>query len=278
MKISLNTYKISAPWEAKVLLNRRLTQDSSPNDTRHVVLDIEGSALEYVPGQSVGVIPPGVDAKGKPHAVRLYSIASQTGGEEGFSKALALCVKRALFEDPATGAVKQGVASNYICDLKAGDSVRLTGPAGNRFILPETLEERHFVFIATGTGIAPFRGMIKDLVRRNFSGQIWIFFGVPYRTDLLYEAEFKDYTPRPQFHFVAAVSREEKNPDGTKVYVQHRLLEHKNVLAPLVSSPNTLVYVCGLKGMEKGLDEAFRTMVSPKVFLEVKKRILTEVY
>ncbi len=277
-KIPLNIYKVSSPLTAKVIENTRLTGAESPNDTHHVVIDLSQSQLEYLEGQSVGVIPPGKDENGKPYSVRLYSIASSRRGEKKYPKNVSLCLKRVIYYDPSTDHEKRGVASNYICDLKPGDTIQLTGPVGNRFLLPENFQDYQYVFIATGTGISPYRGMLTYLFENGFKGQVWLIFGVPYRSDLLYENEFSSLLKYPNFHFVTAISREEKNKDGSKIYVQHRLLENKEILGPLMIQSHTRAYICGLKGMEKGIQESFQAMLTQDQYNEAKKRIFVEVY
>jgi ferredoxin--NADP+ reductase len=183
-----------------------------------------------------------------------------------------------IYQDSLTGEVRHGVASNYVCDLKVGDQVKLTGPAGNRFLLPEQFLDCHYVFIATGTGIAPFRGMLYQLFHHQFRGEAWLIFGVQYRGDILYEKEFRQHETQANFHFVTAISREETNSDGSKVYVQHRLLEYQNQLVPLMKQSNTQIYICGIAGMEKGIDQVFRTIFSTEIYGQVKKRVLVEVY
>ena len=81
--IPSNIYKPNAPLEARVLEHFRLTAPDSPNEVTHIVLDIAGSDLHYLEGQSIGVLPPGEDAAGKPHKLRLYSIASPSYGDDG---------------------------------------------------------------------------------------------------------------------------------------------------------------------------------------------------
>lgn len=277
-KIPLNIYKVSEPFVGKVIKNVKLTRDTSPNDTRHVIIDLKEGRYEYLEGQSAGILPPGVNAKGNPHTIRLYSVASPRGGEEGYPRSLSLCVKRLVFIDPVSGDEKRGIASNYICDLNPGDLVKITGPAGNRFLLPDNFLDYHYIFFATGTGIAPYRGMLYRLFQNKFQGEAWLIFGVQYQSDILYDSEFSGYASHLNFHFVTAISREQKNSDGSKLYVQHRLLEHQKELLPLMTKPNTLIYICGIAGMEKGIHQTFQAILSPSAYEEVKKRILVEVY
>ncbi|MFG0275858.1 MAG: hypothetical protein ACF8QF_12470, partial [Phycisphaerales bacterium] len=133
---------------------------------RHIEIDVSRTPLagNFRAGQSFGVIPPGEDGRGRPHSVRLYSIASPSRGEDGEGKVLSTTVKRTIDEHWDTHELFLGVASNYLCNLHEGDEVRVTGPNGKRFLLPEKPGEHDYLFIATGTGIAPFRGMVAELL------------------------------------------------------------------------------------------------------------------
>ncbi len=255
-EIPFNLYKPAAPLSVKVIENTKLTAPDSPNDVRHVVFDFSGSDYRYLDGQSAGIVPPGTDEAGKPHKIRLYSIASPAFGENGQAATLTLCVKRVVYQDPETGEERRGVCSNYICDLKPGDSVNITGPAGKDFLLPE-VANANMIMIATGTGIAPFRAFLKTRyeMRANESGQSWLFFGAQYRTDFLYASELEGYQQSPNYHLVTAFSREEKTSDGRKMYVQDRLYEHRDAIFKLLQDPKTYLYICGLRGMEKGILE-----------------------
>merc|ERR1712028_176701 len=96
-------------------------------------------------GQSWGVIPPGNREKdGKPHSVRLYSIASSRYGDDMSGKTTTLCVRRATFWCPelkADDPAKKGVCSNYLCDAKPNDEIKLTGPSGKVMLMPEDLRQ-----------------------------------------------------------------------------------------------------------------------------------------
>ena len=262
-----NLYRQDSPLAATVLDNVRLTHPDSPNDVRHIVLDTSDGELPFREGQSVGVIPPGTDERGKPHKLRLYSIASSRAGEDGQGRRLALCVKRVVAH--TENGVFLGVASNYLCDLKPGDRVHLTGPVGKAFLLPDD-PEAHVVALATGTGIAPFRGFWRHLFLENpgFRGRMTLFFGVQTHRDLLYADEIEDVARRfPRFAAYFALSREQQTPDGRRMYVQHRLAEHPEVLAAFFESERVYVYICGLKGMEDGIEEVFRNFATRELGL-----------
>ena len=205
-------------------------------------------------GQSIGILAPGVDEKGKAHSLRLYSVASPTGGEDGNGKIYATTVKRVIDENWDTQELFTGVASNYFCSLKPGDTVKMTGPSGKRYLLPENPENFNYIFFATGTGIAPFRGMIMDLVKAGSKNEMVMVFGCPYRTDLLYADYFNKLdADLPNFHYLKMISREEPRSDGSKPYVQSALTYNEDLLGPILRKDNTLIYICGLKGMEEGI-------------------------
>lgn len=254
------------PVVGRVVSSESCLKGKSASFVRHVAIDVSGTPLAgaFQAGQSFGVIPPGVDRFGKPHKVRLYSIASPGCGEDGQGNVLATTVKRTIDErrpqtpkdDPNDHSLFLGVCSNYLCDLRVGDEVKVSGPNGKRFLLPANREEHDYVFVATGTGIAPFRGMLMELLmgasptRRS----IHLLMGTPYATDLLYDDLFRRLAEKhSNFEYHVAVSRE-RRPDGRKgLYVDHLIDEQMAAFAPLLKSPRTLIYVCGLAGMQVGL-------------------------
>lgn len=262
--IPINLFRISNPMLGDVVENRRLTAETrgNLNDVRHLVFRYKDN-LPYLPGQSIGILPPGLNAKnGKAHQPRLYSIASATGGDHRDHQTVSLCVVRHFWENPETGEKGiPGVASNYLCDLKPGDRVKITGPTGKHFLLPEEFKNKSLVFVATGTGIAPYRGMLRDMFDAGYAGKVWLVFGVQHGDCTLYDDEFENWARRhSNFTYIKAVSREEKNPipqevptRNDRMYVQVRLFERRRQLKELLSEPDSVVYMCGLKGMEAGI-------------------------
>lgn len=108
----------------------------------------------------------------------------------------------------------KGVCSNYLCDLKPGDTVTMTGPAGKKFLLPQTDFSGDIFFFATGTGISPFFGMAEELLVQkliSFQGNVWLVYGAPYSDEIVLRDYFEDMAKNhPNFHFITAISREEK--------------------------------------------------------------------
>ncbi len=253
--VSLSAYRVSRPGMARVLVNERLTPPGH-DDVRHIVLDLHGLDLDYLEGQSLGILAPGTDAQGRAHKLRLYSIASTRRGEDGQGRTASLCVKRLVYHDPATGALQRGVTSNYLCDLEPGEAVAVTGPAGKTFLLPED-PASNLILVATGTGIAPFRAFLRRIYLERPEWTIPVvnlFFGVRTAAECLYREELEAFLDYPGFHFTTAFSREQSTNDGQRMYVQHRMAEQIGALWDLLQRDDTYLYICGLRGMEKGID------------------------
>lgn len=244
------------PAEGVVVSNERCTQRKSAHFVRHIAIDVGGTPLErsFVPGQSFGVLPPGVDEHGRPHKLRLYSVASPSRGEDGQGRIIATTVKRTIDEHYETGKLFLGVASNYLCDLKVGDRVRLTGPSGKRFVLPQRPAEHDYIFFATGTGIAPFRAMLMELLETRVPSRIVLVMGSAYATDLLYHGDLlRMQAENKTFTYLTAISRERQEDGHDPMYVQDRIATHRDLLLPMLESERTLLYICGLAGMELGI-------------------------
>lgn len=255
-EVKMNIYSPRNPVEVPVVENRIVTRESSPNIIRHVSFDISDTDLQgnIQLGQSFGILPPGKNENGRAYKLRLYSLASPYRGEHGENCVISTTVKRIIEEWEDEGRMYLGVCSNYLCNLKAGDTVKMTGPAGRRFLLPENRGDFNYVFFATGTGIAPYRGMVFDLLKEGIESDIYLIFGIPYRTDILYEEYFRSLEEtHPNFHFIVYVSREDRRADGSKKYVQYAIDDHQEELIPLLEKDNTLVYICGLQGMQAGI-------------------------
>ena len=142
MDVTTGTHKDKAPLIGSIRSVARAIGPNAPGEISHIVIETPGGpgALPYVEGQSVGVQPPGLKAKGKPHNTRLYSIASTRYGDDGKGDTVSLCVRRAVYWDAELGRedpAKKGVCSNWLCDAAPGTPVKLTGPTGKILLLPD---------------------------------------------------------------------------------------------------------------------------------------------
>ena len=236
---------------ATVAGNVRVTEVGREYDTHHIVLDFGSLPFPVLEGQSIGVIPPGSDARGKPHHARQYSVASPRNGERPGYNNLSLTIKRVL--EDYDGKPVKGVASNYMCDLERGASVDIIGPFGNSFLMPNHPKSK-LVLICTGTGSAPMRAMTEWRRRLRQSGKfeggkLMLFFGARSQQDLPYFGPLQKL-PHDFIDINFAYSR---TPDQPKRYVQDVMRERAADLARLIDDPNTYFYVCGLRAMEEGV-------------------------
>lgn len=180
---------------------------------------VEPPSLDFQAGQFVILNVP----KDGKIVKRAYSIASPPY-EKG---ALEFCIQH----------VEGGAASTYLWQLKEGDPVSLTGPHG-KFLLKEPLDYEP-VFLGLGTGVAPFRAMIKHLLHLNVAHDIWLLFGCRYEHTLLYESEFRSLTNlRHNFHYIPTVSRP-KEWRGEAGHVQQTFQKY------VTDYTKKEIYVCG---------------------------------
>ena len=272
--IPVNLYKPNAPFLGKVISNEPLVEEGGSGIVQHIMFDLSGGNLHYVEGQSIGIIPAGVDGAGKPHKLRLYSIASTRHGDRLDDQTVSLCVRQLEYQNPETKETVYGVCSTYLCHIQPDTEVKITGPVGKEMLLPDD-PEATIIMLATGTGIAPFRAylwrMFKEAERRanpdyQFKGLAWLIFGVPYTPNILYKQELEEIQAQypDNFRLTYAISREQQNAEGGRMYIQHRVAEHAAELWDLMQKPNTHTYMCGLKGMEDGIDEALSAAAAGK--------------
>jgi benzoyl-CoA 2,3-dioxygenase component A len=251
----VNLYKLSSPVHATVAGNLRLTEKGASADIRHIVLDFGAATFPVLEGQTIGILPPGTDANGKPHYIRLYSVASPRDGERPDHNNVALTVKR-VTEDHE-GKPVLGVGSNYLCDLKVGESVSVVGPYGSSFLMPNH-PGSSLLMICTGTGSAPMRAMTERRRRRmalREGGELMLFFGARAPGELPYFGPLQKL-PKEFIDINLAFSR---IPGQPKRYVQDLIRERGDKVARMLQDENCFVYICGLKGMESGVTEAFRS-------------------
>ena len=294
--VPVNTYKNKAPFTGKIVSTKRIVGPKATGETCHIIIDHKGK-FPYWEGQSWGVIPPGTREKdGKPHSVRLYSIASSRYGDDMTGKPGSLCVRRATYwcpelkaEDPA----KKGICSNFLCDTQPGDEVQMTGPAGKVMLMPEEDPTTDYIMVATGTGIAPYRGFIRRLfvektpAAEAYKGQAWLFLGVANSDALLYDDEWqavKEEYP-DNFRLDYALSREQTNKKGGKMYIQDKVEEYSDEIFEKLEN-GAHIYFCGLKGMMPGIQDMLKGVAEKKGLeyeewlkgLKAKKQWHVEVY
>jgi benzoyl-CoA 2,3-dioxygenase component A len=246
-----NLYGPKSPTTATVVGNFKVNEAGTTNETHHIVIDFGNMPFPVLEGQSVAIVPPGVDASGKPHHARQYSIASPRNGERAGYNNVSLTVKRVI--EDHEGKPVQGVCSNYLCDVKVGDAIQVIGPFGSSFLMPNH-HKSNIVMICTGTGSAPMRGMTEWRRRLRQTGKfeggkLMLFFGARTQEELPYFGPLQKL-PKDFIDINFAFSR---TPGQPKRYVQDAMRERAADLVALLKDPNTYFYVCGLKSMEEGV-------------------------
>jgi ferredoxin-NADP reductase len=123
--------------------------------------------------------------------------------------------------------------------LEPGSLVDVEGPLG-RFTFPDAPDERRFLFIAGGTGIAPLRAMLRHAIGRR-DWQIALFYSARTPEEFAYETELRQLARAGRIEFRQTVTRE-VGPGGWSG-TRGRIGEAD--LGPLVHDPATLCFVCG---------------------------------
>jgi len=263
-EVPMNTFNIKNTFEGEIVSVERIVGENATGETCHIIIKTNGD-IPFVEGQSYGVIPPGtkVNSRGKEvaHGVRLYSIASSRYGDNFDGNTASLCVRRATYWCPELGREdpeKKGICSNFLCDAKEGQKITMTGPTGKVMLLPEEDPNAVHIMVATGTGIAPYRGYLRRMFLEDtpfkFSGLAWLFMGVANSDAKLYDDEFQEILDNypDQFRLDYALSREQKNKDGGKMYIQDKVEEYADQVFDLLEN-GAHMYFCGLKGMMPGI-------------------------
>jgi ferredoxin--NADP+ reductase len=256
----LTDYDTGTRFRATVVSSERITPESAEAEVRELVLEVDRAGFEFQLGQSVGVIAPGAAEFGHEHHFRLYSVADLLERSEAGRPRIKICVRRCSYVDDYSGEVYPGVASNYLCDLRPGDTLTITGPVGIPFEVPEE-RDANLILIGSGTGIAPFRGLVKHLYRdvSDWRGRVWLFYGARSGLEMLYmndeRDDFAQYYDHETFEAFRALSARPSWSDA--IAWDDAIQERAAELWELLGRPNTYVYVAGLEKMLEELDVVF---------------------
>jgi ferredoxin--NADP+ reductase len=200
---------------------------------------------------------------GQQHQFRLYSVADLPDRGDSGNPRIKICVRRCSYIDEYSGEKYKGIASNYLCDLRPGDTVSLAGPFGLAFEVPEE-RDANLILIGSGTGIAPFRAFVKHIYANvpDWSGRIWLFYGARSGLELLYMNDEKDdftqYYDEETFQAFQALSPRPAWADD--VAWDGAMAERGDELWSMLSDAKTYVYVAGLQKMRDNLDAALATV------------------
>jgi CDP-4-dehydro-6-deoxyglucose reductase len=197
------------------------SREIGPN-TRHFVFESSDWSAAFVPGQFLSITAP----VGDDEITRAYSIVSPPDGNR-----FALCAN----------LVQDGHLSPFLFALHPGDPIQFKGPYG-AFILRRPVSDS--IFVATGTGIAPFRSMLLSHLKVYPDNRFTLIFGVRHEQGLLYHDELTALAAsHPNFHYHPTLTRPSEDWTGRAGRVQGLTLE------ALGDRRDVDVYICGLREM-----------------------------
>jgi len=263
-------------YPATLVRSERITPADASEDVRHLVFRRDDLAFSCRPGQCVRVLAPG--QYGNQYHPRLYLVADNDVERDGGIE-FALCVKRHSYIDDFNGERYQGIASNYLCDLQPGAVVQFAGPFGYPFELPSN-RQADLLMIGMGTGIAPFRSMIRTLYEKfgSWDGQVRLFYGAKSGLEMLYmndaNKDLAQYVYQPTFKAFQAVSP--RPQFDAPVELDKMLAQNAAEVWALVQKPTTHVYLAGVKEMLGRVENQLAAMAgSAAAWAQVKEAMQT---
>lgn len=260
----LQDFETGERYTAHVLSSDRITPEASAEEVREIVLEVDREHFSYQPGQTIGVIVSGDHAMGHKHHFRLYTVADIPPKTNGGKPQVTLCVKRCNYIDEYSGELYEGIASNYLCNLREGGSVTINGPFGIPFEVPED-READLLLIGMGTGIAPFRALIKHIYQdiKDWKGRVRLFYGALTGLELLYMNEEKDdftqYYDQDTFEAFQALSPRPHWADP--IAMDYALEERSEEILSMLEDSRTHIYVAGREDILDTLDRVFGRML-----------------
>lgn len=257
----LENYPTEPQFTATVLSTEEITEDGSEAEVRELVLEVDKHQFDFEIGQSIGVLVKGSGDFGQSVHHRLYTVAD-TPQPKGKPK-ITIAVRRCNYVDDYSGEEYIGVNSNFLCDRKPGDKVTITGPFGMPFSVPSD-KSANLLLIGLGTGIAPFRALVKHIYRDvgDWTGKVRLLYGAHSGLELLYmnnkRDDFSNYYDETTFEAFKALSPRPNwaDPIAWDFAIEDRADEIWKMLA----DEHTYVYVAGQKLIRDSLDALFGEM------------------
>ncbi|MEW6513096.1 MAG: oxidoreductase [Pseudomonadota bacterium] len=245
---------------ATLVRSERITPDNAPEEVRHMVFLRKDPAFDCKLGQCIRILAPG--QYGNKHHPRLYLVADETIERDGGVE-FALCVRRHNYIDDFNGERYPGIASNYLCDLKVGDSVEFAGPVGYPFAMPAS-RKAGIIMIGMGTGIAPFRALIRTIYEKfgTWEGKVRLFYGAKTGIDMLYmndeNKDLSQYVYQPTFKAFQAISP--RPVFDAPVELDKAITQNAAEVWEMLQQPDTHLYLAGVDQMWPSVEKALVDM------------------
>jgi len=245
----------SRTYSAVLIESRRITPPASREEVRHLAFRTGDLSFDGTLGNCIRVFAPG--QFGNPHHTRLYSIMDLERRGDGTE--FAICVRRCSYIDDFNGEEYKGVASNYLCDLRADAAIQFAGPVGYPFVIPED-KGADILMLGMGTGIAPFRTLIRQIYEKigGWKGRVRLFYGAKSPLEMLYmndeNNDLANYYDQPTFKAFQAVSP--RPAFDAAVPLDQALKQNAAEVWEMLTRPDTRVFVAGTGNMLAMIDKA----------------------
>jgi sulfite reductase alpha subunit-like flavoprotein len=261
-------------YTAKLQSSERITPATSREEVKRLVLRTDNLFFDSKVGSCIRVLAPG--QYGNPYHTRLYSIADTEQMNDGAR--FEICVRRCSFIDEASGEESAGVASNYLCDLKPGCEIKFSGPVGYPFVVPDDTKA-NLLMIGMGTGIAPFRGVIRMIYDKHagWKGKVRLFHGARSGLESIYmndtNNDIGNYFDQPTFKAFQAVSPRPAFNEPAEL--DKAIEQHAAEVWEMVNSPGSRVYVAGMSQMTEMIGKAMvKTAGSPEAWTAKRNELV----
>ncbi len=261
---------------ATLVSSSRITP-ASIAEVRQITLALNEPAYYFPEGQSIGVLIPGPHAFGNREHHRYYTISASRETDTGCE--LEILVRRCFYIDEVSGEEYPGVASNFLCDARPGQTITLTGPHRSPFQVPAD-RTRNLLMLSTGTGIAPFRAFLRRVyeMEKDWQGKVRLFYGARTGTELLYmndeNSDLANYYDQATFQAVQSVSKGLLSDAGDAL--GQGIEAHGAEIWALVQDPKTHVYLAGMEKVVDKFDAVMAQVAGSKEAWQAAKQELVE--
>lgn len=246
----------SAIRSARLIRSDRITPTASREEVRQLRFRTEDLSFDGKVGSCIRVMAPG--QFGNQYHTRLYSIAEQDQAPRDGTE-FTICVRRCSYIDDFSGEEYAGIASNFLCDLRPGDAMEFTGPVGYPFAIPDN-KNANIVMIGMGTGIAPFRGLIRLIYEKigGWKGKVRLYYGARSGLEMLYmndiNNDLANYYDQPTFKAFQAVSP--RPTFDLPIELDKAIEQNATELWEMLSSPDCRLFIAGTTEMRAMVDGA----------------------
>ena len=259
-------------FSAQLLRATRMTSEASREDVRELRFRTDDPSFRAAAGQLVRVMAPG--QFGNRYHERFYSLAEIEYPKPDRAE-FTLCVRRCFVIDDFNGEEYAGVASNYLCNLPIGGTIEYAGPVGYPFAPPSD-RQADVLMIAMGTGIAPFRGLVRAIYDQvpRWEGKVRLYHGARSGLEMLYmndaNSELGIYRDQPTFKAFQAMSP--RPSMNAPVEMDKAIENNATEVWEMLLNPKTQVFVAGTQQMLAGIESVLGRLAGTRSKWDAQRR------